>query len=412
MKYGVLAALMLALSADLFGQSEVQIGSIGVVGGHAASPSIAIDAKDHDHMLVACGPDYLFKSLDGGQTWLTDTLTSSFGSREDLTLITAGKNDFFCFHLSDQGGTVSPVIQRSTDGGDSWSDGVMVEGAGKECSALQAFITHKGDLLITWTESTRDQAGCKTNVMFSQSGNGKSWSKPLILSGESGGCDDQALRGSMPGASADGKIVVTWLNGNTLYLDRSYDKGSMWLNHDIDAATLSEGTAMKLPGIGTIDVAPLFAVNSSMHLNGGILYFVWADQNKSTGESNVWFVRSVNYGDIWSPPQQVDAEAHGDSFAPTIAVDKSNGSFYIVYLSQDANGKIDARLASTVDSGYHFRDRKLSEESFDPDLNVPIPDHMAVDASDGRVVAVWTEPSHGKLVLKCVVLNEDDLLKK
>ena len=93
--------------------------------------SIAVNPADPHNVVAGSNLNYAYSSHDGGRTWGTGTLRSAmFGVWGDPSVIFDADGNAYYGHLSNP---PSPgywidriVVQKSTDGGAYWDDGVGI----------------------------------------------------------------------------------------------------------------------------------------------------------------------------------------------------------------------------------------------------------------------------------------------
>ena len=92
--------------------------------------SIAINPTNSNQIAAAANINHFFRSSDGGLTWQTSFLTSSFGVWGDPSVIYDELGNLYFGHLSNPpfpGYWIDRiVVQRSTDNGLNWNDGAGV----------------------------------------------------------------------------------------------------------------------------------------------------------------------------------------------------------------------------------------------------------------------------------------------
>jgi hypothetical protein len=315
-------------------------------GRYVCEPSIAINPKNPNNIVAASVLNNVYYTMDGGVTWEKNELKSPLGVYGDPALIADGSGDFYYFHLSDPtqgaGGYDSEkldriVVQISGDGGKTWSEG---EGIGfnhpkdqdKEWPAIDA----KGNIYVTWTQFDKygdSDPNCHSNILLSSSKNGRKWSTPVQISQTPGNCidDDNTAEGAVPAVTSDGKIFVVWSNQNKIFMDRSFDGGNMWLTNDLAIAEQPGGWDLKIPGHDRCNGMPVLMTDKSKGPYRGSIYVVWADQRNGENDTDIWFLRSNNFGDNWSPPLRVNKDKPGKhQYLPWMAVDPASGYIYIL----------------------------------------------------------------------------------
>jgi hypothetical protein len=106
-----------------FGQyPNVLVGNINFPN----EPSVMINPKQTNQIVAASNNDSYYYSEDGGYSWQSGTLVSTYGVWGDPVIIVDTNNNFFCLHLSSPpppGEWIDRIVcQKSTDGGQTWSD--------------------------------------------------------------------------------------------------------------------------------------------------------------------------------------------------------------------------------------------------------------------------------------------------
>jgi hypothetical protein len=397
---------------------------------HAGSgPVVAISLKDSKNIIASTFQNSIHTSADGGLTWTKSKIESSPWGNPFL--ISDFKGDFFFFHsadlmskdvLSGQYSSNKIVVHESIDNGLTWTAGTSIGlNESKVQTGQRALADRKGNFYVTWTQFDtygNDDPACQSTVLLSRSSNGKKWSEPIQVSQLQGDCkdDDNTPAGAITAATADGKnVFIAWSNQGHIYMDRSMDGGSTWLSNDIVVGEQPGGWRMNIPGIKQANGIPtLICDNTKKGKLGGVLYMVWADQRKGEQDTDVWFARSVNYGDNWTQPLQLGVAVQGKhQFLPRITVDPSTGFLYIVYYdrSQYDDLQTDVYIAYSMDGGTNFSMAKISEKPFVPDDKIPFGDGLSISAMDGVIIPIWTRMDDGKLSVWTTVIKHEELEK-
>jgi len=391
-------------------------------------PSVAISLKDKDNIVGAAILDKAYVTHDGGKTWTTKRLTSPHGVYGDPVVISDKKGDFYYFHLSDPTGENWAseeildriVCQKSSDGGDSWSDGASIGyNHPKDQDKEWAVVDLKSNNIYTaWTQfddyGSKDDE-CKSNILFSESKNGgKKWSEPVQLNQFSGNCvdDDKTPEGAVPAVGPDGQLLVAWAYDGKIFLDRSFDKGKTWLRFDIEAAQQVGGWTLDIPGLNRSNGMPILVCDNSDTRYRGSLYLNWSDQRNGEDDTDIWFARSFNYGDSWEPAVRVNDDKPGKhQFLSWMTVDHTTGYIYIVYYDRRAYDDLqtDVYLAYSTNGGRSFENVKISEKPFAPTEGVFFGDYTNIAAHDGRIVPIWTRMDDGKTSIVTSVIEQEEL---
>jgi hypothetical protein len=395
-------------------------------GDYICEPSIAINPRYPNNIVAASVLNNIYFTKDGGTTWQKREVKSSMGVYGDPALIADDGGHFYFFHLSDpthgKGGYDSEkldriVVQRSSDGGDTWTDG---EGIGfnhpKDQDKEWPAVDSKGNLFLTWTQFDKygdTSPDCKSHIMLSISRNGKKWSEPIQLSQLPGNCvdDDNTAEGAVP-AVVDGRVFVAWSNQGKLFLDRSFNGGNTWLNNDITIGQQPGGWDFKIPGHDRCNGMPVLMVDKSKSPLRGTLYLVWADQRNGEGNTDVWFMRSSNFGDNWSNAIRINNDnSNRHQYLPWMCVDDVTGYVYIVYYDRRDydDMRTDVYVAYSVDGGQNFKNVKISESPFIPDETKFFGDYTNISAHKGVIAPIWGRMDNGKMSVWTSIIKHEDL---
>lgn len=393
-------------------------------------PSVAINLKDTDNIVVGVILDRIIYTEDGGKTWNDKTVTSPFGVYGDPALISDTKGNFYFFHLADPSGEGRSndawldriVVNKSKDGGNEWSEGTSIgHNPPKDQDKPWPALNFKNDnLYVTWTQFDKygsDDPSCQSNILFSKSTNkGDKWSTPIVLSQTPGDCldGDNTTEGAVPAVSYEGKIFAAWSNQGKIFFDRSYDGGTTWLRNDLAIFEQPGGWAMDIPGISRSNGMPVLVCDNSKIGHTGMLFILWADQRNGENDTDIWFSRSNNFGDNWASPVRINNDPAGKhQFFPWLTIDQKNGHLYAIYYDrrEHEGNETDVYLAYSTNAGQSFTNVKISESSFVPDASVFFGDYTNIAAHDGVIAPVWTRMDNGKTSVWTTIIKHDDLVK-
>jgi len=391
-------------------------------------PSIAISPADPRQVVAGAILDNAYVSSDGGRSWTQQTLESPFGVFGDPVLLADFEGRFFYAHLSDPSGRgwADPslldriVVQRSTDGGRSWSEGSFTghrppKDQDKHWLAVDPRNQH---LYCSWTEF--DEYGSsapedRSRILFSKStDHGQRWSEPIVLSEKEGNCldGDQTTEGAVPAVGPEGQVYVAWSFDEAIYFDRSTDGGRTWLEEDSRIADQPGGWAFDIPGLGRANGMPITAVDLSKGPHRGTVYVNWADQRHGESDTDVWLIRSEDGGTSWSQPLRVNDDPPGKhQFFTWMTVDPTDGAIYIVFYDRRAyeDAQTDVFLAWSTDGGRSFTNRKISQSPFHPVRGIFFGDYNHISAYGGQVRPIWTRADGLRLSVWTALLSSTGL---
>jgi len=388
-------------------------------------PSIYINPTNTNNMVVGSIIDYAHYSFDGGKTWKTNSIKSKFGIWGDPCIVADTKGNFYYFHLSDPEGTNwgskqfldRIVVQKSTDGGKSWSEGTSIgkheypKQQDKEWAIVNPF---NDEIYVTWTEFDKygsESLEHKSRILFSKSKDGGvTWSKTSTLSEIEGNAMDgnETVEGAVPAVGINGEIYCAWSVNHIIYFDRSLDGGKSWLKKDIIASDQPNGWKFKVPGISRTNGMPVTCVDISKSAYKGTIYINFSDQRNGSDDTDVFIVKSIDNGDTWSKPIRVNQDkTKTHQFLTWMSVDPKTGFIYIVFYDRSKynDAQTDVVLAVSKDGGNSFTNTTISESPFTPKSHVFFGDYNNINAYNGVVRPVWTRLENDKLSIWTCLLG-------
>lgn len=389
-------------------------------------PSVIINHDEVGNIIAAMGTDLVVYSTDGGKSWNESTVSSPLGKGASVGMIVDVKGRIYNFHRAESEkpgeGYDHLLCQRSDDLGKTWNEGSLIGGgSGKKNDKLGFAVNARKQILYAaWTQYDQfptDDAGCKSNIVFSLATNaGNKWDKPIIVGQFPGNCanDGRSPAGASLVIGMEGRIYLSWSANGVIFFDRSYDEGQTWLRNDLPIAQQMGGWALEIPGFGITYNNPTMVIDNSPSKFHGLLGLVYADQRSGVNDTDIWFHRSTRYGDSWTAPLKVNKDEPGHhQFAPTMAIDQATGIIYILFYDRRAydDNQTDVYMAWSFDGGGTFSERKISETPF---VATPIPfyDHTALAVHNGTIVPVWTRTDDGKVSIWTAVMRDTELTKK
>jgi hypothetical protein len=390
-------------------------------------PSIMMNPANTDILVAGANLNNYYTSSDGGLSWDTNTLTSSFGVWGDPVIDVDQDGNFYFFHLSNpaSGNWIDRIVcQKSTDNGSTWNDGSFTGLNGTKAQDKQwSIIDHSnGNIYLTWTQF--DDYGSsnpndKSMILFSKSTDGgDTWSAAQKINEFDGNCidEDETVEGAVPALGPNGEIYVAWAGPNGLVFNKSLDQGDTWLNQEIAIDPMPGGWDYGVPGIYRANGLPITKCDVSGGPNHGTIYVNWTDQRNGTNDADVWVSKSTDEGNTWSSPIRVNDDPAGkQQFFSWMDIDQTNGNlFFTFYDRRDYNDtNTDVYLAYSLDGADTFTNVKISESPFIPNSGVFFGDYTNITVHNNVVRPIWTRLHNGQLsiwtdVTPFVVLSSDD----
>lgn len=390
-------------------------------------PSIIMNPDNTDILVAGANLNNYYTSADGGLTWNSNTLTSTYGVWGDPVIDVDQDGNFYFFHLSNpaSGNWIDRIVcQKSTDNGTSWNNGSYTGLNGTKAQDKQWSIVDRsnGNIYLTWTQF--DDYGStnpndKSMILFSKSTDGgTTWTPAQKINEFDGNCvdEDDTVEGAVPALGPNGEIYVAWAGPNGLVFNKSLDQGDTWLTNEIAIDPMPGGWDYGVPGIYRANGLPITKCDISGGPNHGTIYVNWTDQRNGTNDTDVWLSKSTDAGETWSAPIRVNDDPAGKhQFFTWMDIDQTNGNlFFTFYDRRDySNSNTDVYLAYSLDGGSSFTNVKISETPFLPSSGIFFGDYTNITAHNNVVRPIWTRLHGGQLsiwtdVTPFVVLSSND----
>jgi len=410
-----------------------------------SEPMVAVDPANADHIVSAWLQDdargfMAGVSFNGGTTWqpaaippLTVCNGGPYHFVGNVWVSFAANGDLYLAGIGDPNDTV--VILKSTDGGLSWGDPIVLISDGNrgflnDKETITTDPTNANYAYVTWC---RFPSGCGEDqtMLARTTDGGRTWepARTIYRTHSSGITNGQQIL-----VEPDGTLVLLFTEtvrqgADKMFLTalRSTDKGATWsepiraaemqgaLVTDADtgfrvvsATTFTNGSGPKI-----ITAIPSVAVDP----HNGWLYAVWEDARYSNGLANgIAFSMSTDGGLNWSAPVRINQTptnipvANQQAFLPSIHV-AANGVVGVTYYDFRNNTP-----ASSLPTDYFFvhadpgsdltkpaawaQENRLTKDSFNMEQAPvdPIRNGYFVGAYEGLAsrgndfVPVWSMP--------------------
>ena len=343
-------------------------------------------------------------SHDSGRTWNSDYMPGSAGTTDTFGDPSVGvdRNGIFYFaNLGDDTAHGTIQVNKSIDGGNTWSTAVIVQeddGSDKDWLAVgpdPLDLTHD-NVYVTWT-SFQDDGSCQLRFGVSTNG-GATFSAKTIFAPTSDPNPthpQNCLQFSNPVVDRlTGSLYVPFLrfsNSDQDFIQMliSNDAGQTFHFATFSVPGAPSTTVMpvtqpgELTSCGTNNVRltihtslntgpgkfglPRYVQASRMILQptiaarNGKVYLAWSNSTSPffgdpAGGSNILFISSSDGGQTWSNPITVNPLVATDKHhvMPSLAIDQDPNDVHISYYTQHQNGTVDLDMSNSHDSGSTF----------------------------------------------------------
>jgi hypothetical protein len=386
---------LLLLAASVSTSAQVKVVQLDAFPG---KPGNSIGVV-FDHKKVGEFAAYIqgtvYITIDTGNTWSPTKMPAFSGEEKYNATITAdAQNNLYYYHTTEKDGT-GIVFSKSVDLGKKW--GVLTPGP--EMEGKSSFITlgshpRKDGVGFLWTRTAETEGeGCTSYAYIAVSNSGgKKWAQPVRINNEPGDCSGKGkmVQAAPPMVTRDGKVFVVWAANEKIFIDRSYDGGGMWIRTDLPVGDQVGGWKLMVPGVPALNSMPSVAVDNTEFRTTGTLYIAYADQTNGAIDTDIWLIRSPNFGDNWTYPLRVNLDEPGKyQYSPRVAVDQATGFLYVAYLDRRNydDDRADIYLAWSGDAGATFKELKINEAPIAAGT-LPL---LSVGARKGVISVVWAE---------------------
>lgn len=364
--------------------------------------------------------NYIFRigtyaSFDGGTTWIDNGQLAGLDeyrltSDPIMVFDSAGTAYIEVLAARDQQRLSALYLYRSTDGGRTWSEPILVAKKPSGFSDKNWLATdttggpNDGNLYTTWVHIEDEMY----HVLFARSTDGGStWSEPIELAGERG----QTRQAQIVSVGAGGTVYVLWTNlsANRMELVASTDGGKTFSAirpvvgvQRVDPLNGNLRRGFVMPGFVADPVRP------------DTLYAAWDDGR--LGDADVLFTSSSDGGKTWSPPVIVNGHTRNDQFQPWIAVN-TQGELYLQWFDRRDDPRdllVHTYAARSADGGKTWSEVRVTDVASDPTVGLPMTgddgfygDYQALVADADGAYLLWNETRDGSQEVYTARVTDD-----
>ena len=270
---------------------------------------------------------FFSKSTDGGNTFGNPiNLSSSNVGQSDYASFAQKGNNVYVIWQTSLSGTASVFLAKSSDGGSSFDNPVMISNATKLAAFPQISVSDN-HVYFSWLEKSDNNS---TNIVFEKSDdNGTTIGMPLYLTHNLG-------NSGIPKLLATGNdVYLTWEDNSKgnfdVFLSKSNDYGASFnLPVDVSNNTGQSGT-------------PEIVVSQNT------VYVVWMDN--TLGIYDILFSKSTDGGNSFGPPVNVSNLSAASGY-PQFTV--TGNDIYVTWTQTISNPNYDVYFAKSTDNGNTF----------------------------------------------------------
>ena len=420
----VLYFLLILFSPPVFAQyTNVRINK--PVGSRPEEVTIAINPVNPLNLVAGANLDNFYYTTDGGSTWTEGRLSSTLGEMGDPCIIYDADGNAYYGHLSAEGGGDATwldriVVQKSTDGGKTWNNGVGI-GLNSPKHQDKAWLAcdltnprYRNNLYVAWTEfdkyasyNTRDSS----RILFSRSTDaGATWSTPVRVSDRGGNCldSDSTVEGAVPAIGPIGEVYLSWSSPQGIMFDKSTD-GGVRFGRDVYVTSQPGGWNFNVPGLQRCNGFPVTCCDLSGSPYQGTIYIMWSDQRNGQDNTDVFLIKSTDQGSTWGSIKRVNDDAtQTHQFFPWMAVDQTTGYIYVVFYDRRNSSTIatDVYLARSTDGGSSFANFKISQIPFSPNTNSFLGDYIHLAVYSRSIHPIWTRIDSSALSIWTTLIRD------
>jgi hypothetical protein len=333
-----------------------------------------------------------------------------------------GYSNAFFNYLSWNGISFQVKVQKSTNGGSTWSAGVQIPSVGdpdkNHMIADPTGSSYSNNLYVAYTDFTFFPG---SPIKASRSTNGgASFTTPLNISM---GVTSHFSQGVNLSVGPAGEVYAVW----AVYDDWNDNDPNTWDEEAIGFAKSTNGgltwetpsRIREIEGIRgwwthknptgepiRVNSFPSMAIDRSGGPFHGHMYLVWANKGTGVDKADIHLSKSTNGGATWSVPARVNNDnTTYDQWMPWISVSPL-GRITVAFLdsrndnTHPVNQATETWIAQSTDGGNSFENLRVSDVSFIPS---PIPntatgymgDYIGVTTKPGSAYTCWTDNRSG-----------------
>ncbi|HMK26142.1 MAG TPA: T9SS type A sorting domain-containing protein [Chitinophagaceae bacterium] len=375
--------------------------------------NLAIAINSNNSLVSGIYRASAYNTSNTGATW-SGVNSVEPNSYADPAVVIDNNNNWYVNYIT-QGYKQS--VAKSINNGVSWTITQSADpGAGlladKNHFMVDNSITspYQGNLYNAWTMfyggGVNNQ---KVHINRSTDG-GATWSANLNISGALGSVLDQGVNIQ---TGPVGEVYVAWAvyapsfgDESAIGFCKSTNGGA---TYTAPVTAINNIRGIRVTGCGKSMRAnsfPSMAVDNSFGPNRGTIYIVWTNvgvPGVNTGtDVDVYMIKSSNGGSTWSTPVRVNGGPTGvgkKHYFGWITCDPKTGTLNVIFYDDRnvSSTQVEAWVATSCDGGVNWIDFRVSDVAFTPNVGAGgyFGDYLGISSYDNAVYPVWTDNRSG-----------------
>ena len=270
----------------------------------------------------------------------------------------------------------------------------------------------RGNIYVAWKLFPKSSSNQYGIVLSKSTNGGESWSNYDIING----ARTYSSQAPTPVIGPHGELYVAWRDGSGTITDakvqKSTDGGDSWWPSPKNPMTVrNTGTlnstsgryVLADKGDARISSYPAIAVDASDGDYSGYVYVIQSGKDDTYTDINgLYFTKSEDGGEHWTDKKRIDNNELGnDIFMPSATVDPVTGTLAVLYYSSQNdpnNQKTDAYVAISDDGGETFSHVRLTPSrtvrtNYQGEGNYYWGDYTGITSYGGKIYPSFWMPS-------------------
>lgn len=374
--------------------------------------NIAVALNSNNSLVASVYRTSAFSTSNSGATW-SGTSNVEANSYADPAVVIDNNNNWYINYINQ---SLKQYVAKSVNNGATWSSTLSADpGAGlladKNHFMVDNSITspYQGYLYNAWTlfySSTNNQ---KVYINRSTDG-GATWSANTNISGALGSYLDQGVNIQ---TGPNGEVYAAW----AVYAPSFGDESAIGFTKSTNGGATYAAPSKIINNIRGIRVTgcgksmrcnsfPSMAVDNSFGPNRGTIYVIWTNvgvPGVNTGtDVDIYIISSKDGGTTWTTPKRVNGGPTGTGkkhYFGWLSCDPVTGTLNVIFYDDRnvASNQVEAWVATSCNGGNTWTDFRVSDVAFTPNVGTGgyFGDYLGISSYDNMVYPVWTDNRSG-----------------